>query len=121
MSSNILQEKFTTVFIIASLALITIILLWQVLDINVNFSFGVKTSLKDINQSLNDIKQSINNLQQNIENRNAMFNQEGAAALSDFSKADFSQEDCNLEGLTDEDIQNLTDEELNALCPALAR
>jgi hypothetical protein len=120
MSSSILQEKFTTVFIIASLALITIILLWQVLDINVNFSFGVKTSLKDINQSLNDIKQSINNLQQNIEAQNSIFNQEGAA-FSDFSNTDFGQEDCNLEGLTDEDIQNLTDEELNALCPALAQ
>lgn len=117
MASNISQEKFTTIFTISALALITIILLLQALDINFTFSVGLKSALDNVNQSLNNLTRSIDNLQSNVYGADAGFINDSAY----YSAADSAGiEECDLEGLTDQEIENLTDEELEVLCPALA-
>lgn len=119
MTQNISHEKFTTIFIISALALITIILLLQALDINFSFSAGVKSALDNVNQSLNNLTSSINSLQSNIINSDAEMMMDSPYIEADSSMMPYSQE-CNLEGLTDQEIENLTDEELSVLCPDLS-
>lgn len=115
---TISQEKFTNIFIIAALALITTILLLQALDINFSFNIGIKSSLDDVKKSLNQLTDSVNQLNVNLTNTADVFGSDFLTAdTTNFSDAS----ECNLEGLTDEEINNLTDEELNVLCPELAK